>query len=80
MATLAVVLDVELRKADGYVLNPTGNLPSVAAAKRGIRVVGVAGALAVAGTGVIAWAGAGLFTWAGSDQTVWSTLGVIPWS
>ena len=72
MATLAAVLDVELRKADGYVLNPTGDPPTVADAERGIRLVGVAGALAVAG--------AGLFTWAGSDQTVWSTLGVIPWS
>lgn len=55
MATLAAVLDVELQKPGVYTLNPTGRLPTVAQARRGVRLVGVAGVLAVVVGGVVAW-------------------------
>ena len=55
MATLAAVLDVELRKPGAYVLNPGAGLPSVAAAERGVRVVAAGGALAFLLAGVAAW-------------------------
>lgn len=55
MATLAVVLGVRLEKPDTYVLNPSASGPSVADARRGIRIVGRAGILAVAAAGVVAW-------------------------
>ncbi|WP_144799811.1 CobD/CbiB family cobalamin biosynthesis protein [Halorubrum depositum] len=63
MATAAAALDVRLAKPGHYALNPTARSPSVADAERAVRLVGVAGAVAVAGTagwlaavaGVIAW-------------------------
>ena len=55
MATLAAVLDVELRKPGVYVLNPNGELPTVPEARRGVRVVGVAGLVLFLVAGVVAW-------------------------
>ena len=55
MAAMAAVLDVELRKPDAYVLNPGAELPTTADARRGIRVIAVAGLLAVLLAGVAAW-------------------------
>ena len=55
MATLAAVLDVELRKPGAYVLNPGAGLPTTAEAGRGVYVVGVAGVGAFLLTGVVAW-------------------------
>lgn len=55
MATLAAVLEVRLAKPGAYVLNPDAALPTVAEARRGVRVVGVAGVLAFVLAGVVAW-------------------------
>jgi adenosylcobinamide-phosphate synthase len=55
MATLAAVLDVRLAKPGAYELNPGTDLPTVEAARRGVRTVGVAGGLAVVLAGVMAW-------------------------
>ncbi|MFB6218243.1 MAG: adenosylcobinamide-phosphate synthase CbiB [Halobacteriaceae archaeon] len=55
MATLAAALGVRLEKPGAYRLNPRGALPSVAQARRGVRVVGVAGLLAIVGAGVVSW-------------------------
>jgi len=55
MATLAVALGVRLEKPGAYSLNPGASLPSVASARRGVRVVGVAGLLAFLGAGVVSW-------------------------
>jgi adenosylcobinamide-phosphate synthase len=55
MAAMAAVLDVELHKPDAYVLNPDAGLPTTADARRGLRVIAVAGAVAVLLTGVAAW-------------------------
>lgn len=55
MATLAVVMEVRLEKPGTYVLNPSASRPSVADARRGIRIVGRAGIIAVAAAGVVAW-------------------------
>lgn len=55
MATLAAVLDVELRKPDAYVLNPDAALPTPARAYHGIRLVGVTGLIAGATAMVIVW-------------------------
>uniref|UniRef100_UPI002468C65E CobD/CbiB family cobalamin biosynthesis protein n=1 Tax=Halorubrum sp. Boch-26 TaxID=2994426 RepID=UPI002468C65E len=63
MATAAVALDVRLAKPGHYALNPAAAPPTVADAERAVRLVGVAGGVAVAGTagwlaavaGVIAW-------------------------
>jgi adenosylcobinamide-phosphate synthase len=62
MATLAAALGVRLEKPGAYVLNAGADLPSVAAARRGLDAVGAAGWLAlvataavVAPTGVVAW-------------------------
>ena len=46
MATLAGALDVRLRKPDAYVLNRDGDLPSLEAARTGVRVTWWAGLLA----------------------------------
>lgn len=43
MATLAAVLDVELRKPGAYRLNPEAELPSIAEGRRGVRIVALAG-------------------------------------
>ncbi|MXR50017.1 cobalamin biosynthesis protein CobD [Halovenus sp. WSH3] len=56
MATLAAVLDVKLVKTDAYVLNPERDLPSAAEARRGTRIVAVAGAVAFLLAGVAAGA------------------------
>lgn len=48
MATAAAALDVRLEKPDHYVLNPDANRPSVPDAERAVRLVGVAGGVAVA--------------------------------
>jgi adenosylcobinamide-phosphate synthase len=55
MATTAAVLDVQLRKPGAYVLNPDAGLPTAAEARRSVRLVVVAGALAVAVAGAVAW-------------------------
>jgi len=55
MATLAAVLGVRLAKPGAYTLVPRADLPSIAAGRRGVRTVGVAGALATAAAGVVAW-------------------------
>ncbi|MFB6173184.1 MAG: adenosylcobinamide-phosphate synthase CbiB [Halobacteriales archaeon] len=54
MATLAAVLAVRLEKPGAYALG-SGELPTATQARRGIRIVGIAGGLAFAGAGVIAW-------------------------
>jgi adenosylcobinamide-phosphate synthase len=54
MATLAAALDIQLRKADAYVLNPDEQLPTVETANRGTRIVAGAGALAFVLTGLVA--------------------------
>lgn len=55
MATLAVVLDVQLRKPGAYVLAPDARLPTVEEARRGVRIVGLAGVLAAVLGGAAAW-------------------------
>ena len=55
MATLAVAVDARLQKPGVYDLDPDAALPSVADARRGVRIVGVAGLLAYVLAGVIAW-------------------------
>ncbi|GAB7010097.1 CobD/CbiB family cobalamin biosynthesis protein [Halorubrum trueperi] len=50
MATVAAALDVRLEKPGHYVLNPDASPPSVTDAERAVRLVGVAGGVAVAGT------------------------------
>ncbi|WP_424004808.1 CobD/CbiB family cobalamin biosynthesis protein [Haloarcula salina] len=57
MGTTAAALGVRLEKPGAYVLNPAADLPSGAAARRGVARVGVAGLLAylLAGAGVLAW-------------------------
>ncbi|MDZ5811153.1 CobD/CbiB family cobalamin biosynthesis protein [Halorubrum sp. AD140] len=50
MATAAAALDVRLAKPGRYALNPDAEAPSVADAERAVRLVGVAGGVAVAGT------------------------------
>ena len=63
MATAAAALDVRLEKPGHYALNPDAAAPSLADAREAVRLVGVAGGLAVAVTagwlvavaGVIAW-------------------------
>ncbi|OYR41116.1 CobD/CbiB family cobalamin biosynthesis protein [Halorubrum sp. Ib24] len=49
MATAAAALDVRLAKPGHYALNPAAASPSVADAERAVRLVGVAGGVAVAG-------------------------------
>jgi len=46
MGTLAAATDARLEKPGVYTLNPDAPLPSVTAARRGVRTVGVAGLLA----------------------------------
>ena len=48
MATAAAALDVRLEKPGHYVLNPDADPPSVADGRTAIRLVGVAGGVAVA--------------------------------
>ena len=55
MATLAAVLDVELRKPDAYRLNPDAGLPTASDAHHGIRIGGMAGGLVVLAAAVIGW-------------------------
>lgn len=55
MATLAAILDVQLRKPGAYTLNPTASLPSTMEAKTGIYLVGFGGVVAYAAAGVIVW-------------------------
>ncbi|WP_435146436.1 adenosylcobinamide-phosphate synthase CbiB [Halobaculum sp. P14] len=57
MATLAAALDVRLEKPGAYELPCGPALPTAAAARRGIHVVGAAGLLAtaLAAAGVAAW-------------------------
>jgi adenosylcobinamide-phosphate synthase len=55
MATLAVAIDAHLQKPGVYDLHPDASLPSIEQADRGVRIVGVAGAIAYAVAGVIAW-------------------------
>jgi adenosylcobinamide-phosphate synthase len=53
MATLAVAIGAHFQKPGVYDLCPDGALPSVADARRGVRIVGVGGALAYAVAGVV---------------------------
>lgn len=55
MGTLAAALDVRLQKPGAYALNAGRELPSVAQARRGVRIAGIAGLLAFLGAGVVAW-------------------------
>ena len=55
MATLAVAIDARLQKPGVYDLHAEASLPSIEQADRGVRIVGVAGAIAYAVAGVIAW-------------------------
>jgi len=55
MATLAAALDVRLLKPGVYDLNPGRGLPDTDIARRGVRLVGLAGALAAVLAGVAAW-------------------------
>ena len=55
MGVAAAGLRVRLEKPGVYVLNADRDLPSVAAARRAVRRVGVAGLLAYLLVGVIAW-------------------------
>jgi adenosylcobinamide-phosphate synthase len=55
MATLAAVLGIELVKPGVYVLNPNAGLPTVSAAQRAVRVVGIAGLVSFLLAGVLAW-------------------------
>ena len=57
MGTAAAALDVRLEKPGVYVLNPGGQLPDAATARRSVTRVGIAGVLAylLAGAGVFAW-------------------------
>ncbi|WP_313692267.1 adenosylcobinamide-phosphate synthase CbiB [Halorarum halobium] len=55
MATLATLLDVRLEKPGVYVLHPAAELPTAARARRGIRVVGLAGLCSFILAGVGAW-------------------------
>ncbi|WP_280535204.1 adenosylcobinamide-phosphate synthase CbiB [Halopenitus sp. POP-27] len=48
MATIASVLDVRLEKPGTYILQPTADLPTAAAARRGIRLVNRAAWLGIA--------------------------------
>jgi adenosylcobinamide-phosphate synthase len=54
MATLAVAIDARFQKPGVYDLRSDAALPSVADARRGGRIVGVAGAIAYAAAGAIA--------------------------
>jgi len=55
MATLAALLDVRLEKPGAYVLNPDAALPTLADAREGVRIVGIAGLLSVLLAGVVSW-------------------------
>ncbi|WP_134669690.1 adenosylcobinamide-phosphate synthase CbiB [Halorussus marinus] len=55
MATLAALLDVRLEKPGAYALNPGAPLPTLADARGGVRIVGVAGLLSFLLAGVVAW-------------------------
>ncbi|MEZ3143829.1 CobD/CbiB family cobalamin biosynthesis protein [Halobaculum sp. MBLA0143] len=55
MATLATVLGVRLRKPGAYDLVAGPALPTVTAARRGVRVVAVAGGLVGLLVGVVVW-------------------------
>lgn len=65
MATLAGVLGVQLRKPGRYALNAGAGLPTGEHARHGLRVVRVAGVLAVVGTGAAVWLTARL-QWVGA--------------
>jgi len=55
MATIAAILEVQLRKPDAYRLNPDAPLPTPSAADRGIALVNRGGLFAFVATGVIVW-------------------------
>jgi adenosylcobinamide-phosphate synthase len=55
MATLAAVLGVKLRKPAVYVLSPNAELPTVPEARKGVRVVAIAGLVSFLLAGVVAW-------------------------
>jgi len=55
MATLAAIIDVQLRKPHAYRLNPDAALPSTPDAGRGIDLVNRGGLLAYLATGGIVW-------------------------
>ncbi|MEM4781118.1 MAG: adenosylcobinamide-phosphate synthase CbiB [Halalkalicoccus sp.] len=55
MATLSVVLDVRLEKPGVYVLNGSRRLPTLGDARRGVRIVALAGVLSYSLAGVSLW-------------------------
>ena len=73
MATAAAALDVRLAKPGHYALNAAAASPTVADAERAVRLVGVAGAVAVAGTA--AWVLA--VGWLLSGDSVLPPAGVV---
>ncbi|MFC7073938.1 adenosylcobinamide-phosphate synthase CbiB [Halovenus rubra] len=63
MATIATVGRIQLDKPGAYTLNPDGDLPSVAEARRCVRIVGVTG----------------VFTFILTGVAVSVPMGVVPW-
>jgi len=55
MATLAALLGVRLEKPGVYALNPDAALPTLADAREGVRIVGIAGLLSFLFAGVVSW-------------------------
>lgn len=55
MATMAAVLDVRLAKLGAYELNEHASPPTIDDARRGVRIVGIAGVASFAIAGVVAW-------------------------
>ena len=80
MATAAAALDARLEKPGHYVLNPDADPPSVADAERAVRLVGVAGGVAVALAA--GWLAAVWWLAARGLSTGWLPLpaGVVGWS
>jgi adenosylcobinamide-phosphate synthase len=76
MATAAAALDARLEKPGHYVLNPDATPPSVADAERAVRLVGVAGGIAVAlAAGWLAAVG-----WSVAAGWLPTSAGVVGWS
>lgn len=76
MATLSVALEVRLEKPGAYVLNEDGELPTLADGRRAVRLVGVAGGLAIGLCGALAVGVATVV--AAESAVVLATAGVSP--
>ena len=80
MATAAAALDARLEKPGYYVLNPDAGPPGVVDAERAVRLVGVAGGVAVAlAAGWLAAAGWVTATWPLAARRLPATAGVVGW-